>query len=185
MVGLGSRFALNLPLYGFHFKFWGLEPVNPDNLKKLMKNRKTIGMLPGGFEEATITTPKELRIFIENRKGFIKYALKYGYTIRPAIVLKEHQLFNTLDCFTRFRLFLNKFKMPAVIFWSRFGPFMPSKVEIITVIGRGVRSEKEWTGEYEPSFEEINEVHKKYKEEIERLYEKHKALNGNVELKFY
>lgn len=142
MIGLGSRFALNAPVFGFHFKLWGLQAINPDNLKRLMKKKKTIGMLPGGFEEATITTPKELRIFIENRKGFIKYALKYGYTIRPAIVLKEHQLFNTLDYFTSFRLFLNKLKMPAVIFWSRFGPLMPPKVEILTVIGKGIRSEK-------------------------------------------
>ena len=126
-----------------------------------------------------------MRVFIENRKGFIKYALKYGYTIRPVIILKEHQLYNTFDYFTNFRLLLNKLKMPTVIFWSRFGPFLPSKVELISVVGKGIRGEKEWEEGYEPSHEEINEVHRKYKEEIERLYEKHKGLNGNVELKFY
>lgn len=43
-------------------------------------------MVPGGYEEATLTTPKELRVYIKERKGFIKYALKYGYTIRPVII---------------------------------------------------------------------------------------------------
>ena len=69
---------------------------------------------------------------------------------------------------------MNKFKMPAVIFWSRFGPLLPSSSEIITVVGKGIRSQKEWEEGYEPSREEIDEVHKQYKEEIERLYEKYK-----------
>ena len=120
-------------------------------------------MVPGGYEEATITTPKELRVFIENRKGFIKYALKYGYTIRPVVVLKEHQLYNTLDYFPKFRLLLNKIKMPGVIFWSRYGPLLPPNAEIIIVIGKGVKSEKEWEEGYEPSREEIDEIHRKYK----------------------
>lgn len=185
MVGLGSRFALNFPLIGFHFKLWGVDEINPANIKRLMKNKKDIGMLPGGFEEATITTPKELRIFIQNRKGFIKYALKYGYTIRPVIILKEHQAFWTLDHFTKFRLFLNKLKMPAVIFSSIFGPFLPPKMEVISVVGKAIRSQKEWAGEYDPTGEEINEIHSQYKEEIERLYDKHKEINGYVPMKFY
>ena len=24
MIGLGSRFALNTPIFGYHFKFWGI-----------------------------------------------------------------------------------------------------------------------------------------------------------------
>ena len=33
--------------------------------------------------------------------------------------------------------------------------------------------------------EEINEIHAQYKEEIERLYDKHKEINGYVPMKFY
>ena len=40
-----------------------------------MKKRKNITILPGGFEEATLTSHKEYRVFIKNRKGFVKYAL--------------------------------------------------------------------------------------------------------------
>lgn len=40
-----------------------------------MSKKKSIGLLPGGFEEATLTTPKQLRIYIKGRKGFLKYAL--------------------------------------------------------------------------------------------------------------
>jgi 2-acylglycerol O-acyltransferase 2 len=44
-------------------------------MKNIMKTGKNIILLPGGFEEATITSPKELRVYIKNRKGFIKYAI--------------------------------------------------------------------------------------------------------------
>lgn len=95
-------------------------------------------MVPGGFEEATITSTQELRIFIESRKGFIKYALKYGYKIRPVLILKEHQILCTFDHLTNFRLFLNKFKIPMTIFWNRFGLLFPPNKEIITIVGRAV-----------------------------------------------
>ena len=79
--------------------------------------------------------------------------MKYGYTIRPVIILKEHQAFWTFDRFTKFRLFLNKLKMPAVIFSSILGPLIPPKMEIISVIGRAIKGRKEWTGEYDPTGE--------------------------------
>lgn len=160
MIGLGSRFILNFPIFGFHFAFWGVEPINPANLKSLMSKKKTIGLLPGGYEEATITTPKEIRVFIESRKGFIKYALKYGYTIRPVLILKEHKAFKTFDYLTKFRLFLNKFKMPGVLFTSNYGLFFPPDVELITLIGRGIKSKTPWTKVYEPTHEEIGQLHK-------------------------
>ena len=33
--------------------------------------------------------------------------------------------------------------------------------------------------------QEINEIHSQYKEESERLYDKHKEINGYVPMKFY
>ena len=58
LVGLSSRFALNFPITGLILKLWGVEAVDHKNLGGLMKKGKNIGLLPGGFEEATVTTPK-------------------------------------------------------------------------------------------------------------------------------
>lgn len=58
MTGLASRFLLSLPFTGLQLRWWGVEAVNPENIKRLMKNRKPLGLIPGGFEEATLTTPK-------------------------------------------------------------------------------------------------------------------------------
>lgn len=50
MTGLASRFLLAMPFTGLQIRLWGIESVNPKNIKKLMKARRTIGLLPGGFE---------------------------------------------------------------------------------------------------------------------------------------
>jgi len=58
MVGLGSGFVMNYPLAGGVLKLWGMDIVSPVNFKRLMREGKNIGLLPGGFEEATLTTKK-------------------------------------------------------------------------------------------------------------------------------
>jgi hypothetical protein len=58
MSGLSSRFMLNMPITGLLLKLWGVQAVNPENLKNLMSKNRNIGLLPGGFEEATLTTAK-------------------------------------------------------------------------------------------------------------------------------
>lgn len=142
IVGLGSRFILNFPVTGAILKLWGVQAVNHKNLKQLMKKGKNIGLLPGGFEEATLTTPDEIRCWINNRKGFIKYALEHGYTIYPVIMMNEHKAFSMFEPFLKFRLFLNKLKFPGVLFWNRWtGILLPPWLSLHVVIGKGIKRE--------------------------------------------
>lgn len=120
---LGSRVSLFLPISGMILRLYGIEGVDSANFKRLLKEGEPVGMLPGGFEEATLTTPRENRIYISNRKGFIKYALQNGSTIYPVFTFGETQMFNTFDKFMPLRLWLNKYKIVGTVFWSRFGPF--------------------------------------------------------------
>lgn len=78
-----------------------MESVDPNNFRKLLENKKNVSLVPGGFEEATLTTNNEYRLFIRNRKGFIKYAMKYGYKIYPVFIFKE-STYNTIYFFYLF-----------------------------------------------------------------------------------
>jgi len=49
MIGLVSRFILNVPFISITFRLWGLDSVDPENLSCMMKKGETIGILPGGF----------------------------------------------------------------------------------------------------------------------------------------
>ena len=44
-----SRFVLYVPFVSLHFKFCGYQPVNAENLGRLMHAGKTISLSPGGF----------------------------------------------------------------------------------------------------------------------------------------
>ena len=57
LTALSSRFMLNVPIIGLYLRLWGVEAVDPHHMKKMMSSGRTLGLLPGGFEEATLTTP--------------------------------------------------------------------------------------------------------------------------------
>lgn len=82
-----------------------------------------------------------MRIYIKKRHGFIKYALKHGYTIYPTLVFNEHKQFATFDHFLWLRLQINKLKFPAVVFFSKWLLFLNPNFEMITVVGKGIKIE--------------------------------------------
>lgn len=92
-----------------------------------------------------------MRVYIKERKGFIKYALKYGYTIRPVIVTNEHKALNTFDGLLNLRLLLNRIKLPGTIYWSKYGIFFPPGIKMYTLVGRGLRGTKTYAANEEPN----------------------------------
>ena len=66
---------MSVPFAGIIFRLTGFEGVDGPNMKHLLHEGINIGIVPGGYEEATLTVRDEMRIFIKNRKGFIKYAM--------------------------------------------------------------------------------------------------------------
>ena len=76
-------------------RWTGVDTVEPKNMNKKMKKGMNFSILPGGFEEATLTDYDSSNVFIKKRKGFIKYALRYGYTLHPAYVFGENKVFYT------------------------------------------------------------------------------------------
>lgn len=99
--------------------------------------------------------------------------------------MNEHRAFWTFDYFIKFRLFLNKFKIPTVFFWNwKTLMFIPPYMEYYIVIGKKLEYEPLPIGAT-PSQELIDKVHAKYIEELVRTYEKYRHLNGNVPIKIF
>jgi 2-acylglycerol O-acyltransferase 2 len=181
-VRLGSRIALNIPWGGIVLKLGGIQGVNPQNLNDLMRKGQKLLMVPGGYEEATITNYKEDRVYVKDRKGFIKYALKYGYTVHPCYGFNENKAYYYLT-FVKLGLILNKFKIPAVMFISKFLNILPNNdVSIYFVIGKGMKfplNEK-------PTKEEIEHYHNLYIHSLRELFNKYKGKFGSSrELQIY
>ena len=184
LVGLCSRFMLHLPLVGLFLRMWGFQAVNHNNLKRLLRSEVNVGLVPGGFEEATLTVQDELRVYIKKRKGFIKYALENNYAIHPVLAVNEHKYFWTFRYFEQARLWLNKIKLPGVFYWSKQSALLlPFNLHYVAVVGKGIKGRVYHEGE-KATKEEINKAHGEYIEEIKRMHAKHSEL-CQVPLKLY
>ena len=167
---LVSNAALLLPFSGLIYNLLGYQAVSTENIEKLMKNHKNFSLVPGGFEEATITTYNEEKVYLGNRKGFIKYALKFGYIVHPCYSFNETKLYYTVNLFLKLRIFLNKFKIPGTFFISRFLCWIPNdNIDLLIVIGKGIQFPKIEN----PSLEEVNFYHNLYLKELKSLFNKY------------
>ena len=50
-----------------------------------LKKGRSILIFVGGEKEQLMTTPKEHKIYLNNRKGFIKLAIEYGTPLIPMV----------------------------------------------------------------------------------------------------
>ena len=173
---VGSRMSFEMPWGGLVMKFYGVEGANPENFTKMMNDKKNLIFLPGGFEEATLTVYGKDRVFIKHRKGFIKLALEYGYTIYPCYTFGESLLYYTYSN-EKLGLFLNKFKMPGVIPYTKTGVLPIDDVRLITVIGKGIKIPIIPN----PTQEHVNQYHKLYVDSLIAMYDKYKNEFGGCE----
>jgi len=80
---------MNLPFLGDLMRWTGCESADPKSMHKVMKTGANIGLIPGGFNEISLFKRHHHRVFFKARKGFIKYALQYGYSVQPAYCFGE------------------------------------------------------------------------------------------------
>ena len=101
-------------------------PASADkaNMQALMRKGRHLALIPGGFEEATLTinSPTVERVYIKNRKGFIKLCLQQGYQVRPVYSFGEVEAYDNVQGQFSLRLLMNRYGIPAVIPFDGF-PF--------------------------------------------------------------
>ena len=142
-------------------------------MRRLMSRGKNLAIVPGGFEEATLQRYSDESVYLSRRKGFIKIALKHGYAVTPVYTFGESETFHTLTGANAFRLWLNSFKLPAVIFfgWTWF-PFFPRpESELHTFIGDPIQLPLI----PEATSADVDKWHKVYVEALVKLFDRHKA----------
>uniref|UniRef100_A0A6B2LGP4 diacylglycerol O-acyltransferase n=1 Tax=Arcella intermedia TaxID=1963864 RepID=A0A6B2LGP4_9EUKA len=145
-------------------------PVDKDTISNLMKKKANLALIPGGFEEASLFVKGTDVIYLKHRKGFVKYALQYGYSLTPVYVFGERDTFWNLPGFWKFRLFLNRFGIPAVVpvgqWWC---PILPRPSNLHIVVGEALPLPHIPS----PSPSDVDQYHHLYIQSLTRLYNKH------------
>lgn len=150
--------------------------LNKHSLHKLMSKSNNISIVPGGFEDATAMQFNKDITVIRKRTGFIKYALQYGYRVHPIYTFGETTTHYTFTGFLNFRLWLNRFGIPAVLVYGcPWLPLMPRKnCTCLTYVGAPLQFPKI----AEPSKEEVQKWHATYCDALEKLFEDNKKEAG-------
>lgn len=140
-----------------------------------------VALVVGGAQEALYSRPSNYQIHIKRRKGFVKIALETGAHLVPVISFGEVDVYDSPnnEPGSKLRKFQEKHKeltgvAPAIFngrgfFQYSFG-LIPRRHAINTVVGAPISVEKSET----PTEDEINGLHKRFMDELEKLFEEHK-----------
>lgn len=157
----------------------GIELVgaSPREVQAVMKRgERSLILVPGGYEEAVMTQNGFERLYLDRRMGFVKYAMRYGYTLTPVNAYGENDLYVCVPIADSVRSFLAQYKLPFAIFYgdTRF-PLMPRRTDhgLQIVVGEAVQV----TAKTDPSLSELHRAHDEYKERLIQLYYRYNQDN--------
>lgn len=151
-------------------------PATKYQIMKAMERGDSLGLLPGGFQEACLTRFGKDRVYIKKRQGFIKYCLQHGYRVTPVYTFGESDTYYTFAPLLGLRMWLGSFNIPAVLAFGRwFFPLLPFKESrLLTFVGPPLELPKIEA----PSAEDVAKWHGKYVEALQGVFDKHKAEAG-------
>lgn len=129
----------------------------------------------GGAEEFKHMKEGTMDLVLKKRKGFIKIALTTGVDLVPVIGFGENEIFKriTHPLFQPLhKLFHFIFKSSAPLFMGKTWFGFPARHPLVTVVGSAIRVEKI---QY-PSKQQIDELHEKYMQSLQKLYDDYKDI---------
>lgn len=144
--------------------------VGRSDLTKLMKSGDSpMMMAPGGFHEATITCPGHERVFLKDRRGFVKYALRFGYDLVPCYTFGETDLMANPQGGWWWRFWLNSWGLPAVLPWGfPLLPYLPRRgIDVVTAVGPPL----DLPHILKPTDTDVEKHHARYIEALQKLYD--------------
>ena len=112
---------------------------------------------------------------LRRKTGFIKYALQFGYKVVPVYVFGEEKTLWKIDLLPkRFAMWLNKFNIPATVFYGKYGLLPDDDIDLRVVVGEPLALPLL----PHPTPEQVNQHHARYVEALRGLFDRHKEESG-------
>ncbi|KAH8735396.1 diacylglycerol acyltransferase-domain-containing protein [Ilyonectria robusta] len=198
LLTLDSNFRL--PFNRDWILLMGLQSVSKESIWNILnkggpKNDgqgRAVTIVVGGARESLEAQPGTLRLILKGRKGFVKMALRTGADLVPVIGFGENDLYDQLSPKTHplvhqlQMIFLKVFKFTVPALHGRgvmnydVG-FMPYRRPVNIVVGKPIQVDRAHGPQ--PKQREIDLLHEKYVQEIEKLWATYKdQFAAGVEL---
>jgi 2-acylglycerol O-acyltransferase 2 len=109
------------------------------------------------------------RLFLLDRLGFVKYAMRYGYSLTPVYAYGENDLYTTVNVASSLRDWLARYKIPIVLFYGDAKlPILPRRNESGLTLVVGERVSVKHVAQ--PTLQELRRAHGEYVEKVTELY---------------
>lgn len=187
LVGLNGLF--HIPIYRDYLMSIGVCSVSRQSLDFILsqpRRGQAVVIMVGGAHESLYALSGEHRVVLQNRKGFVRLALRHGASLVPVYSFGENDAFRVkvfatdswqYQCQSIIKKFLG---FAPCIFWGRslfstnsWG-LLPFSVPITTVVGRPILVPQS----LHPTDEEVDHYHTLYMKALEQLFEEHKESCG-------
>ncbi|KAA0145917.1 hypothetical protein FNF29_08346 [Cafeteria roenbergensis] len=129
----------------------------------------------GGEQESIRTRGGEDAVWLKNRKGFVRLAMREGASLVPTYSFGLVDIYDYAFPLQALRMWMvNTLRVCVPIFWGVAGTPCPYERPVTTVVGAPIHVE--WTLHPHPAL--VEDAYCRYVDALERLYETHKAAAG-------
>uniref|UniRef100_A0A6U2DDA3 Acyltransferase n=1 Tax=Pseudictyota dubia TaxID=2749911 RepID=A0A6U2DDA3_9STRA len=173
--------VLQTPILKNVMGIFGLTDASARNIKNRLKKQGVDGSViiyVGGIAELFKSSRKQERLYLSNRKGFVKIALREGVDIVPCYLFGNTSVLTVLKSGPLATL-SRKLQVALTYFWGKYYLPIPRDEKLLYARGRPMGLPHI----PEPTDDDVNEYHAKYCEEVTRLFNKYKEKVPNYKHK--
>ncbi|KAA0145914.1 hypothetical protein FNF29_07847 [Cafeteria roenbergensis] len=143
--------------------------------EKILREGRSVVLVLGGEQESIRTRGGEDAVWLKNRKGFVRLAMREGASLVPTYSFGLVDIYDYAFPLQALRMWMvNTLRVCVPIFWGVAGTPCPYERPVTTVVGAPIHVE--WTLHPHPAL--VEDAYCRYVDALERLYETHKAAAG-------
>jgi len=167
-----------LPVMREHMMRLGVGDASAPTLMKMLRSPGTSVMLvTGGAKESMYAHPRDARVVLKTRQGFVRIAIRTGSALVPVWGFGENNLYENLAVHSSTIRRWQRRIQRAITFtpvlvagrgvFTYHGGLMPRRRPITVVIGAPIPVGE---AEEQPSQERVDQIHAKYLHAVQELY---------------
>eukprot|EP00615_Pteridomonas_danica_P008995 CAMPEP_0114345862 /NCGR_PEP_ID=MMETSP0101-20121206/12598_1 /TAXON_ID=38822 ORGANISM="Pteridomonas danica, Strain PT" /NCGR_SAMPLE_ID=MMETSP0101 /ASSEMBLY_ACC=CAM_ASM_000211 /LENGTH=201 /DNA_ID=CAMNT_0001482143 /DNA_START=346 /DNA_END=951 /DNA_ORIENTATION=+ len=135
---------------------------------------KSLLLYPGGEREQMMTVRGKHKLYLKNRKGFVKIAIERGASLVPVYVFGETDLYEHSSLFLDLRVKLVKdFGVAIPLIYGQAG-LLPYPTHVTAVAGEPIPTKQC----DKPTQEQVDKMHELYMNKLKELFDMNKADHG-------
>ena len=163
---------LYTPILKHVLGIFGLVSASKGSMVKTLKKpgvEGTIVLYVGGMAELFLSCENEEKLYLKNRKGFIKLALTQGVDVIPVYLFGNTSVLSVLKT-GLLASFSRKFGVSLTYIWGRFYLPIPRGGKLLYVSGKPLGMPHILN----PTQDDIDKWHAKYCDEVTRIYNQYR-----------